>query len=136
MGRNSTRECFAQLFLIGARNEDFSLKEVVKYPLTESPLSIAQPDGTLARNKSKIATPSQEKFHESPKLDDKSVPSIEPTLIDVGLLTLSCMAIIGRFKCMGDLARNMLAAAMAHKGRSIHVLFDRNCECFLRDRRR
>ena len=124
----STQESFVDLLLTAGKNKVIDMTEVVKYPLTEYPLSIAQPDGSLVHtDKSRLAAVLRDKFGDSPNLHEETLPPIAATLIDGGLLLHSCMAVRGKLKSIGDFSRRILTAAMKYKGERIHVLFDKYC---------
>ncbi|XP_014678737.1 PREDICTED: uncharacterized protein LOC106818551, partial [Priapulus caudatus] len=120
---NSQRDRFVRMLVVISQKTNFDLKHVVTYPITDVPLSIAQPDGSrLKTDKSKL-------LNKLESLQDgmTSLPPIDATLIDGGLLLHSYLSAIGNISSYGNLARRLLGHACGSigKGKEVHILFDR-----------
>ena len=118
----SLRDVFVRILVIISEKENFNLRYLMTFPITEYPLSIAHSDGSgLKTNKSKFLEKlegMQEGFI------DRPIPPVSVTLIDGGLLLHSYLAAIGKITSYGNLARNLLSYVCENQGNEIHVLFD------------
>jgi len=118
---NSQRDRFIRMLVVIAQKTNFDLKHVLSYPITDVPLSIAQPDGSLLKTeKSKLL-----KKLESMQDGFESLPHIDVSLIDGGLLIHSHLSAIGSITSLGNLARSLLLNVCSCAGLEIHVLFDK-----------
>ena len=79
------------MLVVISQKTNFDLEHVVSYPITDFPLSIAQPDGSLLNTtKSKLL----DKL-ESMQDGMTTLPHIDATLIDGGLLLHSYLSAVG-----------------------------------------
>ena len=99
----SQRDGFICILVIISKKMNFNLRYTLSFPITEFPLSISQSDGSgIKTDKSKLLR----------KLEDLqsgftniTLPPIDVTLIDGGLLMHSLLSVIGKITSYGDLAR-------------------------------
>ncbi|XP_064653262.1 uncharacterized protein LOC135503582 [Lineus longissimus] len=131
---NSQRDKFIRMLVVISQETNFDLEHVVSYPITDFPLAIAQPDGSLLKTtKSKLL----DKL-ESMQDGMTTLPHIDATLIDGGLLLHSYLSAVGNISSYGNLARGLLGhvcSSIAH-GQEIHVLFDKYLPSSLKESER
>lgn len=119
---NSQRDKFIRMLVVISQNTNFDLKHVVSYPITDVPLSISQPDGSRLKTNKSTLLKKLESMQEV-----TSLPHIDVTLIDGGLLLHSYLSAIGSISSYGNLARAVLGHVFAKiaRGQEVHILFDR-----------
>ena len=128
------RDRFIRMLVVISKNTHFDLEHVVSYPITDVPLSIAQPDGSLLKTeKSKLMNKL-----ESMQDGVNKLPHIEATLIDGGLLLHSYLSAIGKISSYGKLARDLLVHVFSSiaVGNEIHILFDKYLPTSLKESER
>ena len=117
------RDVFARILLIAAKScHSLDLKHILSFPITDVPLSIAHSDGSLMKtDKSALLRKLEARLTDS-NINSGSLPSIDVTLIDGGLLFHTILIDLkGNY---GAMARAFLERICAHHGNEIHVLFD------------
>ena len=118
------------MLVVISHSTNFDLKHCISYPITDVPLSLAQPDGSfLKTDKSKLLS-KLESFQdgmEHPPANTKA------TVIDGGLLLHSVLPSLGSISSYGDVARKLLGVVCSNIGTEIHVLFDKYVPSSVKD---
>ena len=109
------RDVFIRMIVIVAKRTPFDLRNLLKYPITQFPLSMVHSDGTPMKTPKNLES-MQDGFDEG--------SSVDATLFDGGLLLHTYLSVAHSIPTYGSIARSVLSQVCSTAGQEIHVLFD------------
>ena len=134
------RDAFGRILaVVGATSDAVDLNHILRFPITDVPLALAHSDGTPLKIEKATLTKALERKQET-ILVDSTLPSIDATVIDGGLL-LHETILKHSHSTYATMATDVLVKVCSSPGDEIHLVLDKyttpsikDCERNLRDR--
>ena len=126
------RDAFGHLLAkIALQNEAIDLCEVLSFPITEVPLSLAHADGMPTKTEKANLTRVLE-AKQATTVDEKDITTFDATLFDGGLV-LHEVLLMHNGSTYGAIIRDIMIKICSTQGDSVHLLLDRCLEPSIKD---
>ena len=129
------RDVFARLLTIAAKESNtIDLRDVLSYPITDVPLSLAHADDTPLKTDKAVFTKLLERKQTS-VLTNINLPSVSCTIIDGGLI-LHEVLIQHNTSSYGEIAAELLLQICMCQATEVHLLLDKYRSPSIKDNER
>lgn len=121
----SMRDVFIRLIVVAAESSILDLQNVLSYPITEYPLSLAHCDGSIMKTDKSTLLKKLESMQTTLEID---MPMRYAHVFDGGLLLHSVLSKTNIGASYASIARTLLSVVCAGKGSEVHVCLDKYLE--------
>ena len=121
----SIRDAFIRMIVIAAESSILDLQNVLSYPITEYPLSLAHCDGSILKTDKSTLLKKLESMQTTLEID---MPMKYAHIFDGGLLLHSVLSKTNIGASYASIAGMLLSVVCTGKGSEVHVCFDKYLE--------
>lgn len=128
----SLRDMFIRMIVVVAEQTSFDLRNVLSYPITKYPLSLAHCDGTHAKGDKSTLLRKLESFQED-IIAESDLPRNYVYVHDGGLVLHSVLSQTNAGASLASIARTILSTVCSGRGKEVHLCFDKYVENSIKD---
>ncbi|ESO88713.1 hypothetical protein LOTGIDRAFT_165497 [Lottia gigantea] len=128
-------DMFIRMIIVVAEETNFDLKNVLSYPITTYPLSLAHCDGTHVKTNKSVLLKKLESLQTEP-VTESELPRNYVHVYDGGLLLHSILTQTNIGASYGSIARTILSAVCSGDANEAHVCLDKYVENSIKDSER
>lgn len=111
---------FIRMVVILSQKTAFNLRNVLRYPITLVPLSLAQCDGTPVKTNKATLLHKIESF-QTETISHNELPHIDTGIINGGLLLYAVLSQTNAGASYSSIARTILLRVCSEQGNEVHV---------------
>ena len=122
---NSLRDMFIRMVIVASQMTAFDLRNILSYPVTEYPLSLAHSDGSRVKSDKSTLLNKLESLQSISILTQQMLPKSFACIFDGGLILHSVLSQARVGASFGSIARQMLVTICSGKGVEVHLCLDK-----------
>ena len=121
----SLRDIFICMIMVVSENSTFDLRNILSYPITNYPLSLAHCDGTRVKSDKSSLMRKIECFQNNIITTEAELPDSHTSIYDGGLVLHSILSQIGVGASFASIARTVLLSVCSGKASEVHLCLDK-----------